>query len=141
MAEDSLSAYDSLYKTELYQQAECCFENMTIVSPDSYIGFIWEGRVLSRLDPETTLGLAKTSYEGAMALLEAGDISKTTKLLIECYRYFAFYHYVLGEKLLSAKASGGKAEMASSIGFWTKILNLDPSDQQAQTALENLKKM
>jgi tetratricopeptide (TPR) repeat protein len=141
MAEDSLSAYDSLSKIELYQQAECCFDNMTIVSPESYIGFIWEARVLSRLDPETNLGLAKLSYEKAMVLLEAGDISKSTKLLIECYRYFAFYHYVLGEKLLSAKASGGKAEIANSINYWTKILNLDPSDQQAKTALENLKKM
>jgi tetratricopeptide (TPR) repeat protein len=141
MAEDSVTAYDSLSKIEFYQQAECCFENMTVVSPDSYIGFIWEGRVLSRLDPETSLGLAKPSYERAMVLLEAGDISKTTKLLIECYRYFAFYHYVLAEKLLTANAKEAKAETANSINYWTKILNLDPGDQQAKTALENLQKM
>ncbi len=114
---------------------------MTIVSPDSYIGFIWDGRVLSRLDPETTLGLAKPSYEKAMVLLEAGDISKTTKLLIECYRYFAFYHYVLADKLLQTNAAEAKTEMTNSINYWTKILNLDPSDQQAQTALQNLQKM
>jgi tetratricopeptide (TPR) repeat protein len=140
MAEDSLLAYDSLFKAELYQEADCCFENMTLISPDSYIGYIWSGRALSRLDPETTSGLAKPAYKKALALLEAGDISKTPKLLIECYRYLAFYHYMLGEKLLSSKPAESEAEMTNSLNYWTKILNLDPSDQQAQTALQNLLK-
>lgn len=140
MAEDSLLAYDSLFKAELYQEADCCFENMTLISPDSYIGYIWSGRALSRLDPETTSGLAKPAYEKALALLEAGDISKTPKLLIECYRYLGFYHYMLGEKLLSSKPAESEAEMTNSLYYWTKILNLDPSDQQAQIALQNLLK-
>ncbi|MCK9399533.1 MAG: tetratricopeptide repeat protein [Bacteroidales bacterium] len=140
MAEDSLLAYDSLFKAELYQEADCCFENMTLISPDSYIGYIWSGRALSRLDPETTSGLAKPAYEKSMMLLEAGDITKTPKLLIECYRYLGFYHYMLGEKLLSSKPAESEAEMTNSLNYWTKILNLDPSDQQAQTALQNLLK-
>jgi len=141
MAEDSLSGFDSLYKAQLYHKADSCFEIMTVLSPESYVGFIWRGRTLSRLDPETTAGLAKPSYEKAMALLEAGDISKTPKLLIECYRYLAFYHYLLGEKLLTANPAEAKSEMTNSINYWTKILDLDPSDQQAQTALQNLQKM
>jgi tetratricopeptide (TPR) repeat protein len=141
MAEDSLLVSDSLYKAQLYHKADSCFEIMSLHSPDSYIGFIWSGRSLSRLDPETTEGLARPAYEKAMMLLESGDASKTPKLLIECYRYFAFYHYVLADKLLQANAAEAKTEMKNSINYWTKILNLDPSDQQAQTALQNLQKM
>lgn len=141
MAEDSLLASDSLYKVQLYHKADSCFEIMALHSPDSYVGFIWSGRALSRLDPETAEGLAKPAYEKAMTLLESGDASKTPKLLIECYRYFAFYHYVLSEELLPSNSTEAKTEVTNSINYWTKILNLDPSDQQAQTALQNLQKM
>jgi tetratricopeptide (TPR) repeat protein len=140
MAEDSLTAGDSLFKAQLYQKADSCFEIMTTLSPNSYIGYIWSGRALSRLDPETTSGLAKPAYEKAFALLETGDTTKTPKLLIECYRYFAFYHYVVGEKLLDSKPAESDAEMTISLDYWEKILNLDPADQQAKTAVENLKK-
>jgi tetratricopeptide (TPR) repeat protein len=141
MAEDSLVVSDSIVKAELYHKADSCFEIMNIHSPESYVGFIWRGRALSKLDPEATAGLAKPAYEKAMTLLEAGDISKTPKLVIECYRYLAFYHYVLADKLLLTAPKEADAEMTNSINYWTKILNLDPSDQQARTALQNLQKM
>jgi tetratricopeptide (TPR) repeat protein len=141
MAEDSLTGLDSLSKAEYYQEADCCFENMTVVAPESYIGFIWRGRALSRLDPETNLGLAKPSYEKAMTLLEAGDVTKTQKLLIECYRYLAFYHFTIADKLLTKTPSEAKIEIANSIGYWTKISALDPTDQQAKTAIETLQKL
>lgn len=141
MAEDSLAVSDSIYKAVLYHKADSCFEIMTLHSPESYVGYIWQGRALSKLDPEAIEGLAKPAYEKAMMLLEAGDISKTPNLVIECYRYLAFYHYVLADKLLQTAPAEADAEMTNSINYWTKILNLDPSDQQAQTALQNLQKM
>jgi len=141
MAEDSLTACDSLCKAQLYLKADSCFEIMILHSPNSYVGYIWRGRALSKLDPETTQGLAKPAYEKAMMLIEAGDISKTQKLVIECYRYLAFYHYVMAEKLLPTSAAQADIEMTNSVNYWTKILNLEPSDQQAQTALQNLQKM
>jgi tetratricopeptide (TPR) repeat protein len=139
-AEDTLVAQDSLSRAHLYQLADSAFVLVAQHSPDSYVGYIWEGRALSRLDPETTAGLAKPAYEKAMTLLEAGDISKVPKLLIECYRYMAFYHYMQGVNLQKSKPQESKEEIDQSVDFWQKILNLDPSDQQAQTAIKNLKK-
>jgi tetratricopeptide (TPR) repeat protein len=140
MAEDSLIVKDTAYRARLYHLADSSFEIMSQHSPESYVGYIWSGRALSRLDPETSAGLAKPAYEKAMSLLEAGDQSKTPKLLIECYRYFAFYHYMQGSKYEKPRPSESASEMAASVDFWQKILTLDPSDQQAQTAVENLKK-
>lgn len=140
MAEDSLIVKDTLSREQLYHLADSSFEIMSQNSLDSYVGYIWSGRALSRLDPETTAGLAKPAYEKAMALLEAGDVTKTPKLLIECYRYFAFYHYMQGSNLEKSRPGESASEMAASIDFWQKILKLDPADQQAQTAIENLKK-
>lgn len=140
MAEDSLIVKDTAYRAKLYHLADSSFELMSQHSPDSYVGYIWSGRALSRLDPETSAGLAKPAYEKAMAILEAGDVTKTPKLLIECYRYFAFYHYMQGANLEKSMPSESASEMATSVDFWQKILKLDPEDKQAQTAIENLKK-
>ncbi len=145
MAEDTLTKYDTLPKNdslkrlEFYALADSSFKKVTQLSPDSYIGFIWRARTHSRLDPETTLGLAKPDYEQAMALLEKGDITKTPKLLIECYRYLAFYYYLQSDKLKPTDPAQSRADLTSSLEYWNKILALDPADSQAKTAVENLK--
>jgi tetratricopeptide (TPR) repeat protein len=139
IAEDTTAGYDSLQRTSIYILADSNFKKVTELNPESYIGFIWRGRTHSRLDPETSLGLAKPDYEQAMALLEMGDVSKTPKLLIECYRYLAFYYYLQTEKLTPEDAEQVQLNMTNSINYWEKVLALDPADAQAKTALENLK--
>ena len=93
----------------------------------------------SRLDPETSLGLAKPDYEQAMLLLEKGDVTKTPKLLIECYRYLAFYYYLLSDNTSKADPAGSRSALLNSIDYWNKLMGLNPNDDQAKTALENLK--
>jgi tetratricopeptide (TPR) repeat protein len=139
MAEDTVAQMDSLQRLSLYNKADSSFLKVTELTPDSYIGYIWRGRVHSRLDPETSLGLAKPDYEQAMIILEKGDVTKTPKLLIECYRYLAFYYYLLSDKTSKTDQAESKAAMTSSIDYWNKVLVLDPNDGQAKTALENLK--
>lgn len=139
LAEDTLVVIDSVQRTLYYAMADSNFSKLTQVSPDSYIGFIWRGRIHSKLDPETSAGLAKPDYEQAMALLEKGDVSKTPKLLLECYRYLAFYYYLLADKSSGTDPSGSKTAMNNSIDYWKKVLALDPNDTQAKTALDNLK--
>jgi len=139
MAEDTLAQIDSIQRVAIYIKADSNFLKVTELSPDSYIGFIWRGRTHSRLDPETSLGLAKPDYEQAMTLLEKGDMSKTQKLLLECYRYLAFYYYLLADKTIKTDPAGSRSAMTNSIDYWNKVLALDPNDTQAKTALENLK--
>jgi tetratricopeptide (TPR) repeat protein len=59
MAEDSLIVKDTAYRAKLYHLADSSFELMSQQSPDSYVGYIWSGRALSRLDPETSAGAGK----------------------------------------------------------------------------------
>jgi tetratricopeptide (TPR) repeat protein len=139
LAEDTLSGLDSLQKIEMYNQADSSFRKVTELNPESYIGFIWLARTHSRLDPETSLGLAKPDYEAAMALLEKGDPTKTPKLLLECYRYLAFYYYLQSDKLAKTDPAQSKLDMTNSINYWEKVLTIEPTDAQAKTALENLK--
>lgn len=139
IAEDTAAGLDSLQRIDMYNQADSNFKQVTILNPESYIGFIWRARVHSRLDPETSLGLAKPDYEAAMALLEQGDPTKTPKLLLECYRYLAFYYYLQSDKLSKTDAAQSKLDMTNSINYWEKVLVIDPSDTQAKTALDNLK--
>jgi tetratricopeptide (TPR) repeat protein len=139
LAEDTLALTDSIQRITYYLQADSNFLKVTEISPDSYIGFIWRGRVHSRLDPETSLGLAKPDYEQAMLLLEKGDVTKTPKLLIECYRYLAFYYYLLSDNTSKTDPAGSRSALLNSIDYWNKLMALDPNDNQAKTALENLK--
>jgi tetratricopeptide (TPR) repeat protein len=139
MAEDTLAGYDSLQRISYYNQADSNFKLVTELSPESYVGFIWRGRVHSRLDPETSIGLAKPDYEQALAIIEKGDASKTPKLLIECCRYLAFYYYLEADKLKPTEPEQAQFNMDNSLNYWEKILALDPADTQAKTALENLK--
>jgi tetratricopeptide (TPR) repeat protein len=139
MAEDTVTVMDSLQRAALYIKADSSFLKVTELSPESYIGFIWRGRTHSRMDPETTQGLSKPDYEAAMAILEKGDPTKTPKLLIECYRYLAFYYYVQSDLTAKTDPAGSKQDIISSIDYWNKVLTLDPNDGQAKTALENLK--
>jgi tetratricopeptide (TPR) repeat protein len=139
LAEDTLTGLDSIQKIEMYNQADTNFQKVTQLNPESYIGFIWLARTHSRLDPETSLGLAKPDYEAAMALLEKGDPTKTPKLLLECYRYLAFYYYLQSDKLVKTDPAQAKLDMTNSINYWEKVLTIEPTDAQAKTALENLK--
>ena len=47
--------------------------------------------------------------------------------LLEGYRYLGYYHLLNNDK-------------ETSIGFWQKIVDLDPSNEAAKNALEALKK-
>ena len=141
MAEDNTTPGDTAIQNLNYRQADTSFTKVTQLSPDSYLGFLWKGRALSKLDPETNKGLAKPSYDSAMVLLQKGDTLKNQKQLMECYRYLAFYYYVQADNLkLSKQLAESDTAMNNSINYWSKILEMNPADEQAKTALDNLKK-
>jgi hypothetical protein len=140
MAEDNVTPEDTTTKNLYFRDADTAFTKVVQLSPDSYIGYIWRGRARSKLDPETMNGLAKPYYDSAMVLLQKGDTLKTQKQLMECYRYMAFYYYVQADNLKQSHPAESDAAMNNSINYWTKILEMNPADEQAKTALDNLKK-
>lgn len=93
--------------------------------PDSYLGNFWRARVNSALDPETEKGLARPYYEAARKLLEK-DGKGHLRLLVECYSYLGYYHYL-------------KNDIAASKEYWNKILTLEPKNEVAKKALDGMK--
>jgi len=120
----------------IFAKSQVAFEESAKLSPNSYINFIYIGRVQSILDPESLTTGAKDSYEKALAILEAGDVQKNKKPLMECYRSLGSYYYLNSER---AKGSEANELKAKSISYFEKILVLDPADVQAKSILEALK--
>lgn len=116
---------DSVQMTTYLKEAVGMFTKVKEKLPDNYLGYFWSARANSVMDPESTAGLAKPDYEAAVVILE--NDAKNPKLLIECYRYLGYYHYI-------------KEELETSAGYWQKILALDPENVDAKHVLEVLKK-
>jgi hypothetical protein len=139
-AEDTTVMLDSTARIELYKQADASFSNLIRLKPDSYLGYLFRARTRARLDPETITGYAREDYEKTFSLLEPGDKVKNKKYLLECYRYLAYYFYMMNEKGLQQSDPNAPSNITNSLLYWKKILELEPQDIQALTAIENLEK-
>lgn len=112
-------------KNSVLMTADSIFAVVAQKVPDNYLGNFWRARVNSVLDPETTEGLAKPYYEAALAILETKpDANKS--ILVECNSYLGYYYFV-------------KNDFTQSKVYWNKILELDPTNETAQKALEGIK--
>ncbi|HEY3371923.1 MAG TPA: tetratricopeptide repeat protein [Prolixibacteraceae bacterium] len=117
---------DSLKQIEYYTIADSLFAKVEELSPTSYLGPFWRARVNSAIDKETTLGLAKPFYEKALEIIILDPV-KYAKAITEVYAYLGFYYYV-------------KEDKATSIEYWKKLLEIEPTNVKAQEALNSLEK-
>jgi tetratricopeptide (TPR) repeat protein len=140
-AGDTTIMADSITRLELYKEADSSFTKLIELKPESYLGYLFRARTLARIDPETKTGLAKADYEKTLSILEPGDKEKNKKYLIECYRYLAFYFYMMNENGMQQSDPNVPSNIESSLFYWKKILELEPQDVQALTAIDNLEKM
>ncbi len=122
-----------------FQQADSAFTKVTVLNPQYAGGFIWKGRINSLLDPESINIFAKEAYEKALALLEAGDVAKNRKSIIECYKYLGSYYFLYGERLAKTDKQQSEALKVKSVEYFKKILALDPADTQALEVFRQLK--
>jgi tetratricopeptide (TPR) repeat protein len=140
-AEDTTVVADSTSMLALYNCADSSFTRVIELKPESYLGYLFRARTRARVDPETTTGLAKADYEKTLSILEPGDKVKNKKYLIECYRYLAFYFYMMNERGIAISDQNGISNIENSIYYWKKIIELEPQDAQSLTAIDNLEKM
>lgn len=108
---------------EVYVKVEEKFPNAL-----EYATFM-RARVNSYIDPETKEGLAKPYYEKLAEIIapKAEKDRADQARLIECYRYLGYYHLL-------------QSNNEESIGYWNKILEIDPNHEVAKKALESLSK-
>jgi len=110
----------SYYSSKQFALADTTFERLINLHPGIVTGYLWAGRSEAQLDPETTQGLAKDSYEKVI------EISKSNNDLKEAYSYLGYYYYV-------------QKDIALSRTNWQKVLSIDPQDERAKEALKAIK--
>jgi tetratricopeptide (TPR) repeat protein len=115
-----------------YSLADSAFTVVTRLSPEYAGGFIWKGRMQSLLFADAENTGSKDAYEQALTILEKGDRTKNSKMIIECYKYLGSWYWLGYEKYLSSDKQKSAEMRAKSGGFFTQILELDPSDRQAK---------
>ncbi len=124
-SQDYYSYGRACYFSQQFAQADTTFKRLIALQPAMAVGYLWEARTQSSLDPESEKGLAKPYYEKVIELsLPTADRSKNE--LIEAYSYLGYFHYL-------------KKEFATSRSFWKKVQALDPGNEKAKEALRALK--
>lgn len=108
-------------QAQAIEQANHVFGEVAALRPNSYLGYYWQAKASSLLDPDYTKGLAKPYYLKAIELLEQSGESKDH--LIECYKQLSFYYY-----------SQQAYDMA--IEYARKVQTVDPDDDYAKRMIE-----
>jgi hypothetical protein len=131
---------DSLQRVQYMAKADTAFGSVISLSASSHLGYLWKARVQAMYDPETTLGLALPLYTKALSIMET-KLEKFKKEMIESYNYIGYYYYLQFEKFQKSNDKEKSAEMkAESLKYWQKIIELDPEDNSAKSAIKNLSK-
>lgn len=113
-------------KQAALKEAGVIFAGVANKVPDNFLGNLWQARVNSALDPETTEGLAKPYYETVVSMLSTKNEARYNSVLVECYSYLGYY-YLVADKLPESKE------------YWQKILEIAPENPTALKALEGIK--
>ena len=141
LANDAANTADSINRQIYLQHADTAFRKVIELSPNSHLGYQWHARVLAAFDPESVQGFAKSDYEKMLSILEQKtDLAKYKSDLVEGYRYMGYYYYLQYESAKLAKDDLAEAEAKKlSMGYWQKVLTLDPQNDAASQALKALK--
>jgi tetratricopeptide (TPR) repeat protein len=108
-----------------WAEADSAFAKVSRMSPDFEPAYLFRARVYSNLDPDTKEGLAKPFYE--LVVVKAGaDSVKFQKDILEAYNYLGYYYLV-------------NKQYCESLAYWDKIVTLDPANENANSALKDLK--
>jgi tetratricopeptide (TPR) repeat protein len=95
------------------------------MSADFEPAYLFRARVYSNLDPETKDGLAKPFYEKLVEKASADSV-KYGKDMLEAYNYLGYYYLV-------------NKQYCESLMYWDKIVAIDPANENANSALKDLK--
>lgn len=113
-------------------KADSAFAKTIELAPDSYVGYMWRGNNNVLLDPESTKGLAKPYFEGAIdAILKIQESGQTMTAshksqLKTSYLYLAVYYYKANNK-------------DSALVYTGKVQELDPAEKVTKLILEEYK--
>ena len=123
-SQDYYSLGRAYYFNKRYESADTTFLKLIELQPNMTVGYLWEARAKSNLDPESENGLAKPYYEKLIEKASA-DPDKSKNDLVEAYSYLGYYHFL-------------KQDIQVSKSYWQKVIALNPDDAKAKGALKAL---
>ena len=120
----------------LIRSADSCFSNVIQLSSKSYLGYLWRARSLSILDPESLTDSAKIMYDKVYSMVQdTNEGNRYNKVIIECYRYFGSYYFFKSDREKKADPTLSASDKNTAKGYFEKILQIDPADEQAKTVI------
>lgn len=123
-AADYFQMGQALFKAKKYVTADSAFTRLIELNSKTHLGYLWRGRANSQIDSTMQGGGAKPFYEKVVEMISADSamVIKYKKDLAEAYDYLGNY-FVQKDDMTSAKT------------FFTKLLEIDPENKNAKTAL------
>ncbi|NDK54724.1 tetratricopeptide repeat protein [Pontibacter fetidus] len=121
------NAGDMQKANEYYKKADESYANVTKTNPTYAYGHLWRGRANYYLDPNSKAGLAKPHFEEFIKLASA-EPAKYKKDLIDANLYLGYYYYDI------------KPNRELAVKHYNEVLKLDPANEQAKTALNQINK-
>ena len=120
--------FGKTYSLYHLQKADSIFDILIERLPDSYTGYRFKALVKHAINSDTEAGLAKPYYEKVAELIgEKDDLSASNKrVLLEAYNYLGYYYYVKNDK-------------PNTILYWSKVLDIDPGNENAKLVLDAMK--
>jgi tetratricopeptide (TPR) repeat protein len=114
------------YFLQDYTKADTSFGTLISRVPELAIAHFWKARVQANFDPESDSGFARPYYEQFISLSKE-DTTKFKKELLEAYSYLGYYFFLQDDK-------------QNSLTNWEKVAAIDPENEQAKAAIEELRK-
>ncbi len=108
-----------------WPEADSAFAKVNRMSPDFEPAYLFRARVYANLDPDTKEGLAKPFYDKLVEKASADSV-KFSKDILEAYNFLGYYYLV-------------NKQYCESMGYWDKIVAIDPANENANSALKDLK--
>lgn len=117
------------YKARDYQQSDSVFALYTAKYPDQGFGYYWRARANAAIDTTMEQGLAIAHYQKLVDVIGGDTLSDTDKKWMkEAFGYLAGY------------AANTEKDYPEAIGYFEKLLEIDPTDEQVQRNIEILEK-
>jgi len=112
---------------EYYKKADETYANITKSNPTYANAYLWRAQANANIDPESVEGLAKPYYEEYIKL--AGqEPDKNKEGLVQANYYLGAYYYLTAQ------------DRENAVKHFQQVLKLDPGNQQAKTALDQINK-
>ena len=117
------------FRAEDYQMADSVFGMYVTKYPEQAFGYYWQARSNAMIDKEMTTGLAVPHYQKLVEVLQKDTANANYKTwLSQAYGYLAAYE------------ANTEKDYPEAIGYFEKVLEVDPANADAKKYIEVLEK-